>query len=101
MNLFEAMRTTFAACEFTDDPVDDAVLHRILDNARFAPSGGNRQSWRIIVVRSPEKRARFVKWVEPTLQRYIAQVLAGEAPFNTVNDSQVDAATLAKVPPPT
>jgi len=101
MDLYEAMRTTFAAREFTDAPVNDTVLHHILENARFAPSGGNRQPWRIIVVRSPETRARFVKWVEPTMQRYVAQMVAGEAPFNTIHPSKVDDAALAKIPPPT
>ena len=51
MELYDAMRTTFAARQFTADPVPDAVLHTILDQARFAPSGGNRQGWRVIVVR--------------------------------------------------
>ena len=31
-------------------------LYRVLDNARFAPSGGNRQGWRIIVVKDDAKR---------------------------------------------
>jgi len=48
MDLHEAMRTTFAARDFTSDPVPDAALFRILDAARFAPSGGNRQGWRVI-----------------------------------------------------
>jgi len=43
MELDEVMRTTFAAREFTDDPVSDEVLWQIFDLARFAPSGGNRQ----------------------------------------------------------
>ena len=43
MELYDVMRTTFAARQFTADPVPDALLHRILDHARFAPSGGNRQ----------------------------------------------------------
>ena len=41
MDLYDVMRTTAAVREFTDDPLPDDVLHRILDNARFAPSGGN------------------------------------------------------------
>ena len=32
MDLYDVMRTTFAAREFTDDPVPDAALHRILEN---------------------------------------------------------------------
>jgi len=43
MELYEVMRTTAAIREFTDDPLPDEVLARILDHARFAPSGGNRQ----------------------------------------------------------
>ncbi|HEX4392999.1 MAG TPA: nitroreductase family protein, partial [Mycobacterium sp.] len=42
MDLHDVMRTTAAVREFTDDPLPDDVLERILDNARFAPSGGNR-----------------------------------------------------------
>ena len=40
MELFEVMRTTFSAREFTDDPVEDSTLYRLIDNARFASSGG-------------------------------------------------------------
>ena len=43
MELYDVMRTTFSAREFTDAPVPDEVLYKILDNARFASSGGNRQ----------------------------------------------------------
>ncbi|MEM8563641.1 MAG: nitroreductase family protein, partial [Pseudomonadota bacterium] len=42
MELYDVMRTTFACREFTSDPVPDTVLNRIIENARFAPSGGNR-----------------------------------------------------------
>ena len=51
MDLDNVMRTTFAARDFTDEPVSNAMLARILDNARFAPSGGNRQGWKVVVVR--------------------------------------------------
>lgn len=56
MELYDVMRTTFAAREFTADPLPDETLVRILDHARFAPSGGNRQGWRVIVVRDPDTR---------------------------------------------
>ncbi len=44
------------SAEFTDDPLPDEVLERILDNARFAPSGGNRQGTHVVVVRDPQTR---------------------------------------------
>ena len=39
MELYEVMRTTFAAREFTDQPVSDGTIAKILEEARFAPSG--------------------------------------------------------------
>ncbi len=56
MHLEQAMRTTASIRAFRPDPVPDAVLHRILDQARFAGSGGNRQGWRVIVVKDLEVR---------------------------------------------
>jgi nitroreductase len=94
MDLYDVMRTTFAARQFTDDPVPDAVLHTILDNARFAPSGGNRQGWRVIVVRDPDTRAALPDIIAPTMQRYIAQVKAGEAPWNTINPTALSDAEI-------
>ena len=43
MELIDALRTTGAVREFTDEPVSDDALWRVLDNARFSPSGGNQQ----------------------------------------------------------
>jgi nitroreductase len=58
MELYDVMRTTFACREFTGEPVPAEVLHRIIEHARFAPSGGNRQGWRIIeVTRDEDKQA--------------------------------------------
>src|SRR5260221_76838 len=53
------MRTTFACREFMDEPMPNAALYRILDAARFAPSGGNRQGWRVLVVRDGKVRERM------------------------------------------
>lgn len=59
MELYDVMRTTFAARDYTSDRLPDEVLYDILENARFAPSGGNRQGNRVIVVRDPETSARI------------------------------------------
>jgi nitroreductase len=86
------MRTTFAAREFTGEPLPDHVLYRILDNARFAPSGGNRQAVRIIVVRDQQTRDRLAELSVPGAQRYVAQLGIGEAPWNPLRPSGVPAA---------
>lgn len=89
MELYEVMRTTAAVREFTDDPLPDDVLHKILDNARFAPSGGNRQGTRIIVVRDTATRERLVEVTMPGARRYTAQGKAGETPWSAYTPSQV------------
>ncbi|MGA8369535.1 MAG: nitroreductase family protein, partial [Acidimicrobiales bacterium] len=57
MELIETLRTTGAVREFESEPVADDVVERILENARFAPSGGNRQGWRVVVVKDGGVRA--------------------------------------------
>src|SRR5688572_26755123 len=89
------MRTTFSCREFGDEPVPDAAIFRILDAARFAPSGGNRQGWRVVVVRDRAVRERLAELVKPVMRRYVAQTLAGEAPFNALVPSKVDEAAVA------
>lgn len=100
MELYEVMRTTFAAREFTDAPVTDEMIASILEQARFAPSGGNRQGWKVLVVREDASRAKLRQLIEPQMQRYVAQVKAGEAPLNTINPSNVSAAEIAQTQVP-
>lgn len=90
MELYEVMRTTFACREWTDEPVDDATLYRILDNARFAPNGGNRQGQHVIVVRDKDIRRQLVPLVRDATEIYMAQTAAGEAPWNSVHPTSVD-----------
>ena len=89
MELSEVMRTTFAAREFLDQEVSNEQIGRILDNARFAPSGGNRQGWKVIIVKKEETRAALVPLIEPVFRRYLAQVQAGESPWNTINKTSL------------
>ena len=100
MELYDVMRTTFAARDYTGDPLPDAVLHDILENARFAPSGGNRQGNRVIVVRDPETRGRLGQLVEPAAKRYAAQVQAGESPWNTIVPTKVTPEEIAATAAP-
>src|SRR5207247_10285882 len=100
MELYDVMRTTFAAREFTDDPLPDAALFNILDRARFAPSGGNRQGWRVIVVRERATREALAALTAPAAKRYAAQAAAGDNPWNTIDPPSVDAATIEPTPTP-
>ena len=100
MELYDAMRTTFSARQFTADPVPDAVLYAMLDQARFAPSGGNRQGWRVIVVRDPATKSALGDLSAPAAKRYAAQQQAGESPWNAVDPTTVTPETIERTPPP-
>ncbi|HEY7519382.1 MAG TPA: nitroreductase family protein [Methylomirabilota bacterium] len=100
MELYDVMRTTFAAREFTDDPLPDATLTKILEHARFAPSGGNRQGWHVIVVREQAARQALAAAAAPAAKRYAAQVKLGESPWNTIVPTRADAATIEATPAP-
>ncbi|MGE2689781.1 nitroreductase family protein [Mycolicibacterium pulveris] len=101
MNLYDVMRSTFAVREFTGDPLPDQALVRILDNARFAPSGGNRQGNRVIVVRDRQMREALIECTIPGTKRYIAQLRNGENPWNPLQPPAVDEKTIAAVEVPT
>ena len=51
LGLLEALSTTRAIRRYTDEPVSEADLERILWHAGRAPSGSNRQPFRFIVLR--------------------------------------------------
>jgi nitroreductase len=89
MELYEVMRTTFSAREFTAGPISNRVIYKILENARFAPSGGNRQAGRVIIIRNEQTRKSLAELCIPGAKRYTAQIKAGETPWNSVNPSTV------------
>ena len=99
MELYDVMRTAFSAREYTGEPVSDQQLHKILDNARFAASGGNRQGWRVIAVRDTKSKEKIARIALPGAKKYAAQRIAGENPFNTIDKSGVDEKTIEDTPP--
>lgn len=107
MELQEVMRTTGAARELTDEPVAPEVLHAVLDAARFAPSGGNRQGWHVVVVQAPEVREQLSELYRLAWREYAAHVAEGLVPFAPGADGRwtepavdLDAARAADHPTP-
>ncbi|HSA54032.1 MAG TPA: nitroreductase family protein [Yinghuangia sp.] len=88
MEFADVVRTTGAVRRFRDEPVPDATLARVFDNARFAPSGGNRQGWHVIVLRSAEVRAKIRALSLAGYQEYAAYVAAGHVPFSPGEDGR-------------
>lgn len=84
MELRDAMRTTGAVRAFTDEAVDDATVAAILDDARFAPSGGNRQGWRVVVLKDRRSRVEIGALMQSVWDEYIAASVAGRTPFSAL-----------------
>ena len=82
MDLTTALRSTGAGRAYTAEPVPDDVVYRILDIARFAPSGGNRQPWRVVVVKDPAIRRGLRDFNRLALREYFAIQAAGQRAFN-------------------
>lgn len=80
IGLYEAMRTTRAVRRLRPDPIPDAVLARVLEAATWAPSGGNRQPWRIVVVRDPGTKAELQRMYEEDWRTYLPAARATPAP---------------------
>jgi nitroreductase len=76
--------------DFRDADVDDATVYRLLDSARFAPNGGNRQAWRVIVVKDPEVRTQLRDLYLPGWYEYLAQAAAGLTPWAVVTDRELE-----------
>ncbi len=95
MDLLTALTTTGAFREFTDEPVTDLDLERVLDIARFAPSGGNRQGWRVVVVKDPHIRRGLRDLYLDGWYEYLAQRAAGLTPWSPTADRTIEAAAIA------
>ena len=74
MEIADAARTMGTCRFYKADPVPDEVLARAIDLARFAPTGGNRQGVRFVVVKDGEKRRQLAEWYLPLWERYIGGV---------------------------
>jgi nitroreductase len=98
LDLVDTLRSTGAARQFHPEPVGDDVLARLLDTARFAPSGGNRQGWRVIVVKDPAARVALRDLYLSGWYEYLAMGSAGLVPWAPVTDREAEAAAVANAP---
>ena len=73
MELKEVIKKRRSVRDYEDLPVPEDKLLRVLDAARLAPSGANRQAWKFIVVRDSEKRQQLAQAAE-------GQTFVAEAP---------------------
>lgn len=76
MDFLEAARTTYTCRYYRPDPVPAEVLRRVLDAARFAPTGGNRQGVRFLLVRDAARRRALRDLYVPLWEQYASRAVA-------------------------
>src|SRR5665213_4517453 len=82
VDIDEALYTTRAMRRVKPDPIPHEVQAKILDAAVRAPSGGNQQNWRFLLLDDPEKKAALA----PLYQHAMGQL------WESVYKSQLEAA---------
>ncbi len=71
IGLYQAMSTLRAVRRLRPDPIPRQVLTRVLQAACWAPTGGNQQPWRVIVVQDEEGKRALAELYRPEWYRYI------------------------------
>ena len=74
MEFKDIIRKRRSVRKFTDEPISNEKLHRVLEAARLAPSASNRQAWKFVVVKDANKRKALA-------QAANNQAFVGEAPI--------------------
>ncbi len=59
MDVFEAIRNRRSIRHYKNDPIDEKTVQAVLEVAHWAPSWGNTQCWRFIVVRDPRTKSQI------------------------------------------
>ncbi len=72
VDLYDVMSTLRAVRKLRPDPIPDDVLERVLQAACWAPTGGNAQPWRVVVVTSAERKRALQEIYRPEWERYSA-----------------------------
>ncbi len=83
MDTFEAIAGRRSVREFTGEPVSDADLDRLLEAARWAPSGLNNQPWRFMKV---QDRSTIVEM--SNMSRYRGVIAGASALIAVFLDAQ-------------
>ena len=74
MEIYEAMSTLRAVRRLKPDPIPDQVMQRVLQAAVWAPTGGNVQPFRILVIEAPQLKEKIGGWYDEEWAKYTKPV---------------------------
>ena len=81
ISLFDAIHSQRAIRHFSDTPVSDEAIETMLNAAIHAPSAGNRQPWRFVVLRDADLKRRLGQWYLSAWQAVTAGMEAIPQPY--------------------
>lgn len=80
-DLFEIMATTRSMRRLKPDPVPDALIRKVLHAGLSAANGGNRQSWRFLVIKDPAIKQAVQVWYQRAFNEVVGpRYLTSEPP---------------------
>src|SRR5579862_4696770 len=79
-DIFEVMSTMRAMRRLKPDPVPDELINKILQAGQWAPSGGNTQRWRFLVVKDPEVKKKVQVYYKRLFDESVGPRYASSAP---------------------
>lgn len=97
MDVYEALYTTRAMRRTKPDPIPAEVQARILDAAIRAPSGGNTQGWRFLLVDDPDVKARLAPLYRDALSQLWATFYKARIEAAAADPESAESKQLAKV----
>lgn len=99
MDIMDMIRNRRSIRRFTDEPVPEEVVHKILEAGRWAPSGLNNQPWRFAIVTDASLITEIssltrYSWIVKEAKVLIAVFLDNEASYHRIKDAQAVGACL-------
>jgi len=96
--LLEVIRARQSARTFSDAPVSADAVTRILEAARHAPSGANRQGWHFVVVDDPDLKRRVRETCEEAERQHHAAAAESLRSWYSAHDITPDKPFLEQAP---
>jgi len=85
MNVLEAIQSRRSIRKFRPDSIPEEHLNKVLEAARLAPSAGNRQPWRFVVVKDENTRVKLAELADN--QTFVGAAPVVIAVFGDPDDS--------------
>jgi nitroreductase len=99
ISVMDAIWRQRAIRRFRSDPVPDEAVTTLIEAATHAPSGGNRQPWRFVVIRDTEAKHRIGEWYHDGWANFQPPLRRGETISEALYDSlKVLAEHIAEAP---